>query len=75
MQVGEKHIQSRKIVGTYKSNPVVLYNTYGGLWFIALLKNCETAVIGASPHKAITSWFAEKQCPDIKWDRQALLEA
>ena len=74
MKIAADQIEEKAVAGETKDgSPVVYILSKGGLHvFFAKNKDGQIEAIGASPHKAISSFFAEKKCPGIKWDEKFL---
>lgn len=65
INIEQKHIASKKRIGTLHGQPVVEILLKGGLHLITTLKDGKPATIGAGPHRAVARWMAEKNDPDI----------
>lgn len=66
MQIDEKQIQSKKVIGQLNSHKVFEITTKGGLHLLILGK-AAPEVISAGPHTAVSRHIALKKYPDIKF--------
>lgn len=65
MVVQEKHIQSKRRIGTLKGEPVIEVVTTGGLHMVAVQKNGKPFICGAGPHRAVARHLAQKAEKDM----------
>ena len=74
MQITPEHIKLKKFVGkTPNGVPVTYVETFGGLHIMMGNINGKVEVLSALPHLGMAKWLADKKCPQINWDREALL--
>lgn len=73
LTVDRSHLKDHFVAGhDAEGNPVLMVETYGGLFavFRKLAKGSET--IAAAPHKAVALWMAELKLPGVSWDQESL---
>jgi hypothetical protein len=63
--VTERHIASKKRVGTLDGKPVVELLTTGGLYMIVMNKNGTVETLGTGPHRAVARFIAKKREPKL----------
>jgi hypothetical protein len=61
--VTEKHIASKKRIGTLDGKPVVELLTTGGLYMVVMNKNGTVETLGTGPHRAVARFIAKKREP------------
>lgn len=73
LTVDRSHLKDHFVAGhDAEGNPLLMVETYGGLYavFRKLAKGSET--ISAAPHKAVALWMAEMKLPGVSWDKESL---
>ncbi len=63
--VTEKHIASKKRIGTLEGKPVVELMTSGGLYMVVMNKNGAVDVLGTGPHRGVARFLAKKREPKL----------
>lgn len=63
--VTEKHIASKKRIGTLDTKPVVELVTTGGLYMVVMNKNGSVETLGTGPHRAVARFLAKKREPSL----------
>lgn len=63
--VTEKHIASKKRIGTLDNKPVVELVTTGGLYMVVMNKNGQVETLGTGPHRAVARFLAKKREPSL----------
>jgi hypothetical protein len=65
MNITEKHIASKKRIGSLKGRPVVEVLTTGGLHLVVTEEGGKLKTLGTGPHRAVARWVAQKREPDL----------
>jgi hypothetical protein len=66
MQISEKHIASKKRIGTLDGKPVVEVVTSGGLFMVVYQKSGTVETLGTGPHRAVARYIAKKREPKLE---------
>lgn len=75
MKLDDIEIKNKVVVGKNLRNdvPVIMVETYGGLYAIFANMGGLIECVGAAPHKAIAVHLAEAKWPGMfEWDRNAI---
>jgi hypothetical protein len=65
VDIQEKHIQTKKRIGTLRGQPVVEVLTKGGFYLVVTQKNGALLTLGTGPHRAVARYIAQKREPDM----------
>jgi hypothetical protein len=66
MKIEEKHILSKRRIGTLDGQPVVEVETTGGLFMVVCQKSGALEICGSGPHRAVARFIAQKRNKDLK---------
>ena len=64
--VTEKHIASKKRIGSLAGHPVVELMTSGGLYMVVTNKAGSLDILGTGPHRAVARYLAKKKEPKLE---------
>lgn len=67
MILDKAQIKKKEVIGVYKSTPVHLVETKGGLSIVLLSKAGSMEAVGVGAHPAVAKYMAEKKEPSIEW--------
>lgn len=65
MDIQEKHIATKKRIGTLKGQPVVEILTKGGFYLVVTQKNGRLETLGTGPLRAVARYIATKREPSM----------
>lgn len=68
MELNNKYIKTKRIIGNLDRAPIDLIITYGGFNILFVNKKDKSEIIGAGPHLAVAKNIAEKKYKNIKWN-------
>jgi hypothetical protein len=66
MNITERHIASKKRIGTLNGKPVVEVVTSGGLYMVVYQKSGTVETLGTGPHRAVARYIAKKREPTLE---------
>jgi Cft2 family RNA processing exonuclease len=66
MNITEKHIASKKRIGTLDGKPVIEVVTSGGLYMVVYQKSGTVETLGTGPHRAVARYIAKKREPNLE---------
>jgi len=65
MNVTERHIESKKRIGTLRGQAVIEVKTTGGLYMVVCNKSGGIETLGTGPHRAVARFIAQKREPTL----------
>ena len=67
MNINEKHIKTKRKIGSIHGKPVVEVVTGGGFHMVATQgEGNKLKILGTGPHRAVARWIAQKTEPDLE---------
>jgi hypothetical protein len=66
VNVTEKHIASKKRIGTLDGKPVIEVVTSGGLYMVVYQKSGAVETLGTGPHRAVARYIAKRREPKLE---------
>lgn len=64
--VSEKHIATKRRIGSLDGKPVVEMMTSGGLYLVVMNKSGALDILGTGPHRAVARYLAKKKEPRLE---------
>lgn len=68
MNIDNRQIKAKKVIGWNDNMPVVLIETLGGLWLCMTRTSRGVECVGAGPHRGMALFLASKRLPNAKLD-------